>query len=885
VRPELPPQLVSHLRRGEPRPTADHLLALTEEQRIALAPALTAWVRGIDHWWQRQQELGPLLVAGAATMPTSAQAAAWLTRAHFRALTGPTGEAAREQAVRVLTERGVPWRAVLAERVATALPTRHRDVSVAQWRLAAALVATGGADIPTGDGFVLGWIADATADPHPSLRDRLRADPLLDPLLPRLFQVDGAGRWLEVGAWERQQPGFDATATGVGALAALAAQGRIPRATLLDGCLARLLRGGRPSTQRVFVRLHDLLAPEPAEIAAHTAEYLRLLPGAPAGVAGMAQRTLLRLDRVGQLSLDTILEASHAVLARPEKTLTRTQLRWLRSLLTSHPERTDDLLTAVTVACGHLALDLREIAVCLIEEFAAQASEMTRSELTSAAEVLTGEMRERVAASLGGEPAVLPRAAARLSPRPLPPPPFPPEIRSAPELAAAVARLLETGTVEDPIGYELILDAIVRQVATCPDELRICLVPVAIRYPAGTTRPAVEHDLCDRLARLVAVVTTGQPPRSRRPRRWWWPGARAGPPAAPLPYPGLAAPSRLLLARVDEIIGNLLGAPPPGLLLATPTRATGQVDAAALVDRLAAVAASGAAPWPYDLEQALLRLPRGADPASATRARGLRSRAGRRLAALLTTGATDPITTPVTAARPHSPRGSRRPAVRVTPVGPVGEVHRVLFTLDPQPQRQAPHLSMWPAVLPAHREVVAAHALAALTTTAEQGTLGDPRLLPALARCDGPAGPAVALAVAYGLAAPDVLDRTAASDALLHLLATEALEPPIIGRQIAAVSVDSQVKLSRVVAALGEAATSGAATEIWRISLAAIPGVLAPAKPPTGAADLLELATRLTPERWERQRPVPPAGLAYLAARPGSNRLIVEARRLCRALA
>jgi hypothetical protein len=205
-----------------------------------------------------------------------------------------------------------------------------------------------------------------------------------------------------------------------------------------------------------------------------------------------------------------------------------------------------------------------------------------------------------------------------------------------------------------------------------------------------------------------------------------------------------------------------------------------------------------------------------------------------------------------------------------------------MLTHDPDPEVLAHHLPLWPAVLPSHREVVAAHTVHTLLVSAERDLRGAAQILPTLAECDGPAGPAMALALAYGLASKDQQDRVAATDALLHMIATDGLDPVTIGHTITTVLHDSQIKLPRIVTALTQAANAGAATAIGHIALAALATLLTASKPPRGTPDLLELATHLTPAYPPNTPPID--SLAQLAARTGSSRLITEARRLHQAL-
>nr|BFE77654.1 hypothetical protein GCM10020093_002550 [Planobispora longispora] len=73
-------------------------------------------------------------------------------------------------------------------------------------------------------------------------------------------------------------------------------EGRISRELLLSGCTGRFLRGGDATDLRFFARLHELLEPSEAEVAARARDYLRLLPVAPGPVAELALKHLRRLD-------------------------------------------------------------------------------------------------------------------------------------------------------------------------------------------------------------------------------------------------------------------------------------------------------------------------------------------------------------------------------------------------------------------------------------------------------------------------------------------------------------------------------------------------------------------------------------------------------------
>ena len=188
-------------------------------------------------------------------------------------------------------------------------------------RLALELLRHTGAEPPAHDPLTAAWIA---ATPTPTAAG-LGEDPLLDAMLPRLFEAEGVGRAL------RNEDAWPA------ALCALAQEGRVGREVLLDGCLNRFLRGGSAADLRFFVRLHDQLDPA-EEVAARRRDYLRLLPAAPA----FADLALKHLRRLGPLQPEEMGEAVEGLLFRAEGRLVRAGLAWLDRLVRDHRGDLDD---------------------------------------------------------------------------------------------------------------------------------------------------------------------------------------------------------------------------------------------------------------------------------------------------------------------------------------------------------------------------------------------------------------------------------------------------------------------------------------------------------------------------------------------------------------
>ncbi|MFI6815297.1 hypothetical protein ACIBG7_23015 [Nonomuraea sp. NPDC050328] len=231
----------------DPHGVAGLVLALSPEGRTEVArhlPALRDELNEADPdaWGDEDNEGGDgigghgaaLRVAGAGALPGPAAVAAWLTRREFVA------HWSEEMApvIRVLTARPAAWQADLATRLTRKI-RRADDRNAAP--LALALLRACGAPPPEHDPLVAAWLRT-----RPSLDD-----PLFAPLLPRIFEAEGAGRALRsdrvAGPW-------------LALLPRASANGRVSRAALLDGCLGRFLRGGAETDLRFFIRLHQALA-------------------------------------------------------------------------------------------------------------------------------------------------------------------------------------------------------------------------------------------------------------------------------------------------------------------------------------------------------------------------------------------------------------------------------------------------------------------------------------------------------------------------------------------------------------------------------------------------------------------------------------------------
>ncbi|QFG20626.1 DUF6493 family protein [Actinomadura sp. WMMB 499] len=348
-------------------------------------------------------------------------------------------------------------------------------------------------------------------------------------------------------------------------------------------------------------------------------------------------------------------------------------------------------------------------------------------------------------------------------------------------------------------------------------------------------------------------------------------------------------PLRYFLILRKHELASLVGEVP--VLLAAPTEGSGHIAPMTLVERLERYEATGAEPGRADFLQALLRIPRDVDSGAAVRAKGLTTPAGRTLAlALASGGLPDPTVECGLLDEPLHTEGGRHlnlPPHGVVTVIPTGDVptdlaelwgHHAKFTSS----HDCGGTESWPALLPSHREVAAAHALPHQIDPYEYAS-GQGATALALAEADGPAGGATGTVLACALAHKDARERADAVEAFLVMSARGHLPATDAGTAIGRLTQIDRIKPNRAVRSLTEAADAGAHAGVWPVVAAAIPLLLPEpgTRAPSGLPDLIALGTR-TAETVRARETVP--GLAEVAARGGSSRLVQEAARLHRTL-
>lgn len=782
----------------------------------------------------------------------------------------------------VLGDRETDWLADLTHRLA-ARPATSR----VPFALLSGLVALSGCEVPTTDAYVRGWLEHIGASWHGggTVAQRLRKEPHVSVMVTALFEsleVTSQIAWLfgdGPGSWYN-------------ALAELSEEGILDRKVVLDACVARLLRGGAPADQRVFLRLLSSLAPTRGEERERSADWTVLAGQAVPSVAWYAQSVLASLALDGELTSRQLAEMSSGVLFRTEKKLVRAQLVLLGKVLKRDPSTADVLLPAVAEAFGHEDTDVQERALKLVERHVGALPDSfdVRARLEDLSADLSPGLRLRAQRALGIE---APGSASTVQEEVLPPVPERARLAPAPEsvteLAEEVSAILASGG--GVAAFERALDGLVRHAHRDRDALVEALGPVVARCwwkDRDPSYPVVDRSFRESaqgLEVVLAALFEGVGMETLRA------AVQQGSTRGNCHHSAL---SRALDARLWEA-GYRLRTDPMPFLLATPTWDTGLLEPDELVKRLTEYRRLDARPGTADFAQALLRVrrdDRATTEAAAARARALGSPEGYRLSQWLT------------AEGPLLPTSRRRTsgARILLELGELEEIQGLFpkeFRLLGRPLAvfkdhwYCGHWGVtdqryWPAVVPGRRELVAARLLRDISTAAVEDVRMDAAMLPLLAEADGAAGEALHLCLAYGLGARHPEDRLAAVDALLVLAARGQLDAGRLGSDIGELVRRGALKKSRLAESIRTAAATGAYATVWSVLLGLLPALLADLTADgagggavRGLGELLAIAADCA-ERSGARGDL--AHLAGTAERHGSSKIVTQARRLRTAL-
>ncbi|WP_413754000.1 DUF6493 family protein [Streptomyces sp. R-74717] len=877
-------ELLTAVREGRKQDVPALLARLDKAERRSALAELKELRKEARSWqWREQDKIRKaLLVAGAGCHTGAAGCATWIGG---RDLLGWT-RSPYPLVLEVLADRDPAWLGDVAHRLAGRAATAETA-----YELISGLVKIAQCPVPTTDGFVQGWAETVSAAPWrrkrtQPLRDILRTDPHLTVLVPRLFEVAELPpqvTWID----ETDNP-----CHWPEALAALADEGLLERSVLINSCVTRLLRGGKPGDLRFSLAVLRRLALTEQEEAERAADWMGMSADGISTVAGHAQEVLGRLDERGELPVRALADVSGSMLFRTEKKLVRAQLTLLGKTLRRDPSTADELLPAVADAFGHEDIDIQERALKLVARYLPAVGDPVREELALSASLL-GPAHRTAAAEVFGD-LLDDRSAAEPYEELLPPDPplqrLEPTPATLPELVEEVV-VLARSAARDVTAFERTLDGLVRHAHTdrsaLADALRDALA--GQWWLDDEPLPEVERRLRSEagIELVVAVLLGRVPVQAVQDGRAAWTGTGTC---------VHAALKGVMKARLWEAADAVLSGSAP-FLLAFPTWHTGSLDPAVLVERLRTYQQLGIRPGGADFAQALLRVRRNGQHEAATAAALLGTPEGDRLASWLQSDE------PLAPVFRFDLEKEQSLAHGWEMRQPTDWTRRVLMASRERPviQREFPrsfhwlghphaprhricyhwgdHPGSWLATLPEDGETLAAWLLPSVATCATDELRGAAQPLTALVELGGPAAEAIHLTVAYAMGARHPEDRLSAVDALLILAAQQRLDAELLGKELAILLDHSLVKPSRLADSARTAAATGAYRTVLSVLAVVLPGLLAHKKGPRGLSDLLSVAAECV-EHCGATGAEPIPGLAETAARGGSSQLVRQAARL-----
>ncbi len=580
-----PAELEALVAEGSAKDVLEAMRGFSEKERRALAPAA---LRLAKHYWSAHLQRYVIDVSRLDVEDLRAQAHA----AHERhgvacaalLASGSPSELARhdqvfwetDQASAALTERRPPWLIGLAETL-MAKSVRH-------WPLCYRLVMAGLCRRPTSENWCLGFLAHGRwVGFHSPVKspDQHFSDPVfVERELWRLFEIEGTSdlSFANVDRW-----GGPAWAT---ALLARAAEGKIPRARLLDATLDVV-----QYRAAWFAHLHRDLEPSVAERVERLDRYLVLLASRIPPTVSFALDALVAVERAGELPPEVLLaHIAPAVQARAKKTALAA-LALAERAAAREPQLSRQTATLAAEALGHDAAEVQGHAIAVVTRLGDRNDgafvELVRDRVRGTAATLRPRLLDWL-----GEPS----APARAEPTPA----AAPASTGAPEAPLRRARSLDdaidllAGAIErfDAADeMEGALDGVARFCGERPPDFALRLKPLTKR--AGTILGAKPppafggYDLRGDLCTLALAWSSNQAVGAAGSERFM---------------------RTFLAGRIREVAVRAAAARPT-TLLATPTHRDGWIDPEVLARR-----ALAAVPDPLDAVQSLLRIAREGRP-------------------------------------------------------------------------------------------------------------------------------------------------------------------------------------------------------------------------------------------------------------------------------
>ena len=487
---------------------------MPERKRRALLKPLRAhlkslnWraVEGRDDWEKLRERRGregrPVLLAGVATAASAGSVAKWIRDTQRQAGGSLTPI---DPVVKVLADRDPEWLPELP----TALTEALDWFGGVSWRFAEAVAALSGVTPTATTAYVVAWAGHYThvGRGYEKAAIHLRDDPRLDEFLPRLFQDDDGDAFLAPWSPFRN------------AVVALVAEGRVPRAVVIDGVLGRLLRGGRPGDLTNVMSILDAVEPTAAEYRERISSCVSLVSAAHGPVARRFVDVVKELSDDHGLDVEPAVEAASITVTRSEKNLVRTALSWLDSLVTRHPDRAAEIVPVIATAFAGPASDLQERAAKLVAKRKKLLSVADRVRLVDSGRLLLPpDLATTLATSL--DVAEGPEALAPLGfpeTAPYVPHPMAPPIATPEQAAEVLSALLWRGP-DDAMVVERFLEAVVEFSRTDAAGLRAAFGPVVERTPVNSWQRLQRPYLPQTALQLLAEAAAGTDP-ARVPHR------------------------------------------------------------------------------------------------------------------------------------------------------------------------------------------------------------------------------------------------------------------------------------------------------------------------------------------------------------------------------
>ncbi|MFM9924681.1 DUF6493 family protein [Variovorax sp. H27-G14] len=686
-----------------------------------------------------------------------------------------------------------------------------------------------------------------------------------------------------IGGWLVAERSDHASRT----LAGLLKAGFLDRRTVAEDAVTALTRNDSVSAQRLLARLLLAVEPSPQLIAPLADTLCGVMASAHGSAAECAQTLLQRLDAVEPLDEDLFVNACQIVFARKEKGLRQAQLAWAAKRSQSRPAL---LAASLSGLAGALMVDdfaFQKDAAARLLKLAGPLATADRDALDARIDSLRAAMDPTIYATLRP---TSPDMDADSAPAPAVPFPTTHALAITPQASHAFLPINDAsrGVPDAPDGSPLV-----------PGDERLHsiehIIEFAVRAHNAGISDLSEH-MRARLGKpmeagkrrmLLAVQGRDRMPEPAKYDSDYWHASRV---------PLAAAAVEM---RASEVV-EALASGQPYALVSQPSYLHGAITADDLVTRLRRLAATGTTAGPLDLLLALMRTQQP-DAARLDALRAVGTAQASSALSFFEAGGMEQLQTqwqcvggePVTRySRPShwAATGEREVCVTLRPM-------QQLPDIDGTPTRWgegfAPEAvqDVWywdllerniVQAMPNNPEAMAAmHLWGFRKAGADFESDGGKAFacsLPLFLAAHGPAGPALHLAVLFCMSANHIEGRLVGSDGLLELI-HQGRYDSALACELAAAAIDcGTLKAGRLAASLAQVACAGPqAPVLWPLISASVHAALAKAVPPTNTHDLLALASRVAGSLGIRETIAP---LEAVAARKGSTKLLLEARRL-----